>query len=123
MVIFDPQQHPEFYYFNFETGTLHLADWWGFHENEIWSAFIPDPNNPRIWYVSSTLGGHGGHHVGFEERSYIRRLDFENKTMEPIISVTEIHVTLMSVGASGQLVFAYSGQSGVGFAVFCKEAN
>ncbi|MCL2573082.1 MAG: hypothetical protein FWE34_00855, partial [Defluviitaleaceae bacterium] len=110
-------------YFDFETGILSPADWWRFNKNETWSAFIPDPNNPRIWYVSSTLGGHGSHQVGFEERSYIRRLDFENKTMEPIISVTEIHVTLMSVGANGELVFAYSGQSGTGFAVFYRGAN
>jgi len=119
MVIFEPRDWEQgSHYFDFDDGVLHSADWWARNEYESWSAYIPDPNNPRVWYVSSVLHRGDRSGVGSEERSYILRLNFENKTIEPLLTMTEMSITLMSVGSSGELVFAYSGQSGSGFAVF-----
>jgi len=122
MVIFepqDPEQGP--HYYDFSSGILSPADWWWRSENEFWSAYIPDPNNPRVWYVSSVTPHTGRHQVGLEERSSILRLDFERKSVTPLLTMTGMSLTLISVSQSGELVFAYSGQSGSGFAVFAPQ--
>jgi hypothetical protein len=84
---------------------------------EGWTAYIPDPNNPRVWYVSNVT-----HSIDWADDSVssasILRLDFEGKTVETILTIQEMHMTLMAVGGDGELVFAYSGQTGGGFAVF-----
>ena len=144
MVIFEPQLHEAGrHFFDFESGILSPTDdWWESDElvphifydyengvrtaRESWwrsgrigyTAYIPSPNNPRVWYVSSVHHRTGQHGIGSEERSYILRLDFEAKTVTPVITITEMNITLMAVGEYCELVFAYSGQSDSGFAVF-----
>ena len=112
----DSRQDEPPHYFDFESGTLSPIDW-RLDEYEAWTAYISDPNNPRIWYVSSMLWReHTRPRV--LERSSIQRLDFENKTAVPILTAAETQLTLMSVSPNGELVFAYSDHVSSGFAVF-----
>ena len=88
------------------------------NSSEQWTAYIPDPNNPRIWYVSSMRHRERQYGASSELRSYILRVDFEGKTIEPLLAMAEVGITLMAVSPDGEFVFAYSGLAGEGFAVF-----
>ena len=119
MVIFEPwvrEAGP--HYFDFESGILSFADWWGRGENEDYTAYIPYPNNPRIWYVSNIERREGMWGPGSQLRASILRLDFENKTARPVLTMPEMSISLMSVGPNGELIFAFANDMDNGFAVF-----
>jgi len=122
MVIFEPGHSYGPHYFDFDEGILYSAGWWGRCERESWNSYIPDPNNPRVWYVSNSwwsVEQDGAIGVVTEWYSSILRLDFENKTVEPLLLATDTTITLLSVGLDGELVFAHSARGlGGGFAVF-----
>ena len=116
IVIFEVREGS--YYFDFESGVLSQGDWWVQSELELKTAYIPYPNNPRTWYVSSVERREGMWGPGSEVRATILRLDFERKTAQPILTVPETDLTLISVSQNGELIFTYSGQVGSGFAIF-----
>lgn len=55
------------------------------------------------------------------EKSDILRLDFENKTVEPLIGISGARIALLSVSKNGELVFAFANDRDNGFAVFSPE--
>ncbi|MCL2353592.1 MAG: hypothetical protein FWC69_03060 [Defluviitaleaceae bacterium] len=132
-----------FQYLNFKENTLHPANWWGLYTSEYhdkWMAdrvnfrdferladtdtltgLLYDPNNPYIWYISSIVGNSRWGEPDDATLSYIRRLDFENKTSEIIFSAEKTQITIISISPCGAIVFAYSGQEGDGFAIFCRD--